>query len=274
MQHADLLLEICREIMAKDPKLATMDAGPSCDTYGVDTKIHLTEGNWAFFQVKGQEDRKTFVYRDPTDIPYLYHRLTGKCPPGHVLVEMDSETRCTYAQLSEGQTFYSPKIDWMVQEYETKRDIRAMTDWHRWSESKKQTFLDERYSKGPKYMPVSNEVQLNNMADAAAHRQMLKDLEQLGYTDFGQVMTLLKDKRSEVLQEREFQIWAEGYQATGQSSDARLVGTQKAYSFYDACKLQYESEDAQSKTYWRPDFSAIWGCRLFDNEADARKSFG
>jgi hypothetical protein len=274
MQHADLLLEICREIMAKDPRLATMDAGPSSDTYGVATKIHVPEGNWAFFQLKGQEDRKTFVYRVPEDIPYLYHRIVGKCPPGYVLVEMDAETRCIYAQLTEGQTFYCPETTWMVHDWATKRDIRQMTHWYRWSEAEKHAFLDKRYPKGAKYMPVHEAIQVHNLKDAEAHRTLLKDLEQLGYTDFNQVMTLLKDKRSEVLQERDFQIWAEGYQATGEHAPARLVGTQTAYSFHDACVKQYEAAEHHSKTYWNSDRTAIWGCRLFDNEADARKSFG
>lgn len=274
MQHADLLLEICREIMAKDPRLATMDAGPSCDTYGSDTKIYLDEGEWAFFQVLGKEDRKTLVYRTPDDIPWLYYQIVGKCPPGFVLVEMDSNTRCGRAQFDGPKTFYSPKIDWMVNDLVTRRDIRQMVGWYNWTEAERHAFIDNRYPHGAKYMPVSQEVQLNNVADANAHRQMLKELEKMGYTNFEQVMTLLRLKRHEVLQEREFQIWAEGYQATGEHGEARLVGTQKAYSFHDACTMYYETQDASAKAYWNPDRTAIWGCRLFDNEVDARKSFG
>ena len=78
----------------------------------------------------------------------------------------------------------------------------------------------------------------------------------------------------------------EGFSATGQSSGAQTinggyddeVGLIEASSFDEAIikyeqlsntKVdKYEGDNAKRSKY------GIWGCRLFDNELDARKSFG
>lgn len=72
-----------------------------------------------------------------------------------------------------------------------------------------------------------------------------------------------------------FQIWREGYSCTGDNSKASLIATIEAANFDEAC-LQYCPRideppfiyDAESKTW------SFWGCRLFDNETDARAAFG
>lgn len=66
-----------------------------------------------------------------------------------------------------------------------------------------------------------------------------------------------------------FEIWSEGFAATGQSGPAALLATVEASSFREACDKHLENSpnyDAAAGTHW--------GCHLFDNEADARKSFG
>ena len=75
---------------------------------------------------------------------------------------------------------------------------------------------------------------------------------------------------------KQFNIWMEGYRATGESDVARIIGSFWADDFDDAVK-QYAEMYPRSKV----DFDrfgkgrhAIWACELFDNEADARKSFG
>jgi hypothetical protein len=86
---------------------------------------------------------------------------------------------------------------------------------------------------------------------------------------------------------KEYEIWAEGYMATGESSGATLLGTSLGTSFDDAVlnyikahpdslierntETRYISEEAykRRKSNWN-----IWACDLFDNESDARKSFG
>ena len=75
------------------------------------------------------------------------------------------------------------------------------------------------------------------------------------------------------LEEKEFDIWVEGYRATGESQTAQYFGKQKGFSLADACRRYAESHPSDA-SFWNKDFTAYWACRVFDNEADARKSFG
>ena len=79
----------------------------------------------------------------------------------------------------------------------------------------------------------------------------------------------------------------EGYAATGESGPAQLVGEGQGETFDEAVKdymsknpdhgisengpERYRSEEAYKnrRSNWN-----IWACSLFDNESDARKSFG
>lgn len=73
-----------------------------------------------------------------------------------------------------------------------------------------------------------------------------------------------------------FEIWCEGYAITGNSADASLLGTETATTWDEAVeKYMVKNPDTIDvreangvKVY------TDWGCRLFDNESDARKSFG
>lgn len=73
------------------------------------------------------------------------------------------------------------------------------------------------------------------------------------------------------------EIWIEGYVAQGNSAGASLLGSFTAKNFDDAIALYaalgHERLDNDGKKNDRG-FYTIWGCRLFDNEADARKAFG
>lgn len=87
---------------------------------------------------------------------------------------------------------------------------------------------------------------------------------------------------------KEFEIWTEGFSATGNQEKASFIGKAFGIDFNDACKnFKHENDIINEYTeeiiihkgdklkldehYSEP---RIWGCRLFDNEADARKSFG
>jgi hypothetical protein len=89
---------------------------------------------------------------------------------------------------------------------------------------------------------------------------------------------------------KEFEIWSEGYAATGERAGAHFHGKAMGETFEDACKNFREPNDIKD---WEgkvivPKGSplnldknrdgsvklSIWACRLFDNETDARKSFG
>jgi hypothetical protein len=85
-----------------------------------------------------------------------------------------------------------------------------------------------------------------------------------------------------------FEVWAEGWSATGNDSPARLVARVEALTFREACYVAmcHEYLDGiakrrKDKQYYDPnrfdyDFTnlTIWGCRLFPTEAEAKKSFG
>lgn len=80
------------------------------------------------------------------------------------------------------------------------------------------------------------------------------------------------------------QIWSEGYIIQGGNGKAYLVAVVEADSFNEAVEKynetikipdnRRESTWGKLKADWRDGIWSIWGCRLFDNEADARKSFG
>jgi hypothetical protein len=85
----------------------------------------------------------------------------------------------------------------------------------------------------------------------------------------------------------------EGYAATGEHGTAHKIGEYDADDFDDAVEQHIASLDEGQillgygpRRYTRGNFSSdeaynnrradwnIWACALFDNEADARKSFG
>ena len=87
--------------------------------------------------------------------------------------------------------------------------------------------------------------------------------------------------------EQEIEIWMEGYAVTGNEAPARMIGKGVGFTFDEAVRdymsrtpdhgvrenvlAQYENEEAYQnrRSNWN-----IWACNLFDNQADASKSFG
>jgi hypothetical protein len=72
-----------------------------------------------------------------------------------------------------------------------------------------------------------------------------------------------------MMTDRLWQIWSEGYRATGGESDATYRASVYAATFRQACDRFFGGDK-----YYDPDTLTYWGCHLYDNEADARKSFG
>lgn len=86
---------------------------------------------------------------------------------------------------------------------------------------------------------------------------------------------------------KKFEIWVEGYAATCEHGTANKIGEGFGNTFDEAVedymsknedhgiekntRSRYTSEEAYKKrsSNWN-----IWACNLYDNEADARKSFG
>ena len=79
---------------------------------------------------------------------------------------------------------------------------------------------------------------------------------------------------------REFEVWTEGYAATGESQGAHLHGTIIADTFDEACIMILG--DSLDKDNTKPDGyrrnhdgnMSVWACGCYDNGTDARKYFG
>jgi hypothetical protein len=70
-----------------------------------------------------------------------------------------------------------------------------------------------------------------------------------------------------------YEIWVGGYRCTGASERARFLGTASGESFVDACDNFMKLYDPDNK-YYDKERNTHWARRLFDNEQNARKSFG
>jgi hypothetical protein len=66
-----------------------------------------------------------------------------------------------------------------------------------------------------------------------------------------------------------YEVWEEGYIITGNSAPAHKRGEVEATSFQEACDILLKDN-----TDYNSERLTVWGCKLYDNEADARKSFG
>jgi hypothetical protein len=66
-----------------------------------------------------------------------------------------------------------------------------------------------------------------------------------------------------------YEVWMEGYCITGGSAPAMFMGTCEAGSFEEACV-----EMCGDHPNFNRETLSVWGCGLFDNEADARRIFG
>lgn len=70
-----------------------------------------------------------------------------------------------------------------------------------------------------------------------------------------------------------YDIWTEGYRATGDVGYAFCLGSKAGATFKEACAKFMKEFDPGGK-YYNKETNCYWGCELFDNGTDARKSFG
>lgn len=85
-----------------------------------------------------------------------------------------------------------------------------------------------------------------------------------------------KSSKDEPSNEKLWQIWAEGYLISGMEgvpSPAFLMGSAVAPTFKEACDKFFKNYPGADINYDSERLS-YWACSLFDNEQDARKSFG
>lgn len=71
---------------------------------------------------------------------------------------------------------------------------------------------------------------------------------------------------------KRFDVWAEGFMATGESGGATRLGSVEAETFAEAVKKI--AERSNSKSLFDLKRLTFWGCKLFDTEAKARRTFG
>lgn len=72
-----------------------------------------------------------------------------------------------------------------------------------------------------------------------------------------------------------YKIWSEGWRATGNNEPARLLDEIEAGTFDSAVEKYLKKNPSEIKLYFYDgNYHSIWGCRLFDNEKDARKFNG
>jgi len=74
-----------------------------------------------------------------------------------------------------------------------------------------------------------------------------------------------------------FSLWVEGYACTGEMSDAEYLGEIQGTDFSHAVTNYVEALPKDLKRFWTLSPTGEWrrwGCKAFDNEACARRSFG
>jgi hypothetical protein len=71
-----------------------------------------------------------------------------------------------------------------------------------------------------------------------------------------------------------FEVWTEGFSATGESGDATFHGEFEGKTFREAVNAYIATDPEYHNQYYDAKRLTYWGCRFFDNESDARKSFG
>lgn len=72
---------------------------------------------------------------------------------------------------------------------------------------------------------------------------------------------------------RHFDVWCEGYIANGDRGIATKLFRGIGNSLKEVCEERAKTDEEFAR-YFNADSMAYWGCRIFDNESDARKSFG
>lgn len=72
---------------------------------------------------------------------------------------------------------------------------------------------------------------------------------------------------------KDWEVWTEGYAATGEFGSAILHGVYRAETFQQAVEAWLDEYTDRWKSY-DSDRMTFWGCRFYDNERDARAFLG
>jgi len=72
-----------------------------------------------------------------------------------------------------------------------------------------------------------------------------------------------------------YEIWSEGFRIMSEHADAHMIGKAKGNSFREACvQFVHDNPEWALNSNFNEEKLTHWGCGLFDNEEEARKSFG
>jgi len=72
-----------------------------------------------------------------------------------------------------------------------------------------------------------------------------------------------------------WEVWTEGYRVTGNEQGAIFHGIYRGETFQDALMaFKVSLEDAKVWSLVNLAKGTFWGCRFFDNETEARASYG
>lgn len=72
---------------------------------------------------------------------------------------------------------------------------------------------------------------------------------------------------------KSYEIWSEGFHVMEGRSPAHFHGIAEGHDFKEACK-NFAILDSEFARYFDEERMTHWGCRLFDNETEARQAFG
>jgi len=70
-----------------------------------------------------------------------------------------------------------------------------------------------------------------------------------------------------------YEVWAEGFRATGNQDQAYYWGQAEGETFTEACQQLARINPAFAE-YFDAERLTHWGCRLFPTEAEARQTYG
>lgn len=74
---------------------------------------------------------------------------------------------------------------------------------------------------------------------------------------------------------KDFEIWTEGYSFNGGDHGiAQFICKSKGNTFREACINAYKAGLFKNWGNFNEEHLTLWGCGLYSNEQDARKSFG
>lgn len=71
---------------------------------------------------------------------------------------------------------------------------------------------------------------------------------------------------------KKYNVWQEGYSATGQYEPDHFMGTFKANNFKEACMKAMKAEEYSQEDidrYYDKERNTFWGCRFYEQPPDA-----